>query len=225
MAYSVHTTTRATPATNTGTTPFGHPVVAAIEVAGDGALPCVPGRADATFDHDGQITKAPVRALTLAALAPRPGEMLWDIGGGSGSVAIEWLLAHPRNRAISIEADAGRAERLRANADRLGVDRLACVTGTAPEALDAPDLAGTAPDAVFVGGGLSPALLDRLVALGPGTRIVANAVTLESEALLTRARQAHGGTLLRIDIARARPLGTRTGWAAAYPIVQWSVVL
>lgn len=200
---------------------FGHPVVAAIEVGDGPALPCVPGLPDETFDHDGQITKRPVRALTLSALAPRPGEMLWDVGGGSGSVAIEWLLAHPRNRAISIEADATRADRLMANAAQLGVDRLACLTGRAPDALEGLDL----PDAVFIGGGLSQALLDRLVTLPAGTRIVANAVTLESEAMLSAARAAHGGDLLRIELAQAKPLGTRTGWAASYPIVQWSVVL
>ncbi|QEW22010.1 Precorrin-6Y C(5,15)-methyltransferase [decarboxylating] [Marinibacterium anthonyi] len=200
---------------------FGHPVVAAIEVGDGPALPCVPGLPDDRFDHDGQITKRPVRALTLSALAPRPGEMLWDIGGGSGSVAIEWLLAHPANRAISIEADATRADRLVANAAALGVDRLACVTGRAPDALDGLDV----PDAVFVGGGLSAALLERLMLLAPGTRIVANAVTLESEAMLVAARAAHGGDLMRIDLAQAKPLGTRTGWAASYPIVQWAVVL
>ena len=200
---------------------FAHPVVAALEIGPGPALPCVPGRADRIFDHDGQITKRPVRALTLSALAPRAGEHLWDIGGGSGSIGIEWMLAHPRNRASCVEADPVRAARLTENAARLGVDRLVCVTGRAPQALEGLE----APDAVFVGGGLSEALLERLIALPEGTRIVANAVTLESEALLVAARARHGGSLLRVELSTAKPLGTRTGWAASYPIVQWSVTL
>ena len=200
---------------------FGHPVVVAAELSDGPALPCAPGLPDELFDHDGQITKRPVRALTLSALAPRPGEHLWDIGGGSGSVAIEWLLTHGRNRATCIEGDAARAQRLQGNAARLGVDRLHCVTGRAPEALEGLE----PPDAVFVGGGLSEALLDRLTALPGGTRIVANAVTLESEALLSAARARLGGDLLRIELAQAQPIGTRTGWKSAYPIVQWSVTL
>ncbi|MDO5704181.1 MAG: precorrin-6y C5,15-methyltransferase (decarboxylating) subunit CbiE [Paracoccus sp. (in: a-proteobacteria)] len=199
-----------------------HPVAVAIQVAGKGAvIPRAPGLPDDFFDHDGQITKRPVRALTLAALAPRPGELLWDIGAGSGSVGIEWLLSHSANRAIGFEADHSRAARARANAAALGVDRLEIREGRAPEVLDgAPN-----PDAVFIGGGLSAGLLDRLTALLPGTRIVANAVTLESETLLAGAQAAHGGSLLRIDLAEAAPLGRLRGWQPARPIVQWSVVL
>ncbi|MDO5631835.1 MAG: precorrin-6y C5,15-methyltransferase (decarboxylating) subunit CbiE [Paracoccus sp. (in: a-proteobacteria)] len=199
-----------------------HPVAVAVRVAGDGAvMPRVSGLPDDLFDHDGQITKRPVRALTLSALAPRPGELLWDIGAGSGSVGIEWLLTHPSTRAIGFEADPARAARARANADALGVDRLEIRQGRAPEVLDgAPD-----PDAVFIGGGLSAALLARLTALRPGTRIVANAVTLESETLLVQAQAAYGGALLRVDMAEAAPLGRLRGWRASYPIVQWSVVL
>lgn len=198
-----------------------HPVVAALEVAGDGApLPRTSGRADALFDNDGQITKRPVRALTLSALAPVAGETLWDIGGGSGSVAIEWLLADPACQALSVERDPARAARIRANAAALGQDRLRVVEGAAPDAL-----AGLPrPDAVFVGGGLSDALLDRLFAdLPSGVRLVANAVTLESEALLALWRAKRGGDLLRIELAEAKPLGARTGWRAAFPVVQWSV--
>jgi precorrin-6Y C5,15-methyltransferase (decarboxylating) len=182
---------------------------------------CASGQPDSLFDHDGQITKRPLRALTLSALAPRPRERLWDIGAGSGSIAIEWLLAHPACQAVAIEADAGRAGRLRANADRLGMDRLVLVHGRAPEAL-----AGlSAPDAVFVGGGLSAALLATLwQVLPPGCRLVANAVTLESEALLGQAQAIHGGSLLRIELAEAAPLGARRGWKASYPVVQWSVL-
>ena len=147
---------------------------------------------------------ASVRALTLSALAPQPGQHLWDIGGGSGSIAIEWLLSDPTTQATSIEPRPDRAARIRANADRLGVDRLAVVTGGAPDALAGlPD-----PQAVFVGGGLSAALLDVLMdRLGVGTRLVANAVTLESEALLSTAQARWGGDLLRIELAQAAPLG------------------
>ena len=163
-----------------------------------------------------------MRALALAALAPRPGETLWDIGAGSGSVGIEWLLAHPANRAVAFEGDAGRAARIRRNAMALGVDRLAVVSGRVPDALPRDG----APDAVFIGGGLSDALLGHLVAtLRRGTRIVAHAVTLESEALLTRVHGTRGGTLLRIELARAAPLGSRRGWRASFPVVQWSGTL
>jgi precorrin-6Y C5,15-methyltransferase (decarboxylating) len=213
---------RRLPAAGFALTDIAHPVAVALEPAGEAAVPHrASGQPDSLFDHDGQITKRPVRALTLSALAPRPGERLWDIGAGSGSIAIEWLLAHPACQAVAIEADAGRADRLRANADRLGMDRLVLVRGRAPEAL-----AGLpAPDAVFIGGGLSAALLATLwQVLPPGCRLVANAVTLESEALLTLAQADHGGSLLRIELAEAAPLGARRGWKAFYPVVQWSVL-
>lgn len=200
-----------------------HPVAVAVEVAGAGAvLGAASGRADDWFAHDGQISKRPVRALALSALAPRPGELLWDIGAGSGSVVIEWLLSHPTLRAIGFEGDAGRAARARANALRLGVDRLEIVEGRAPEVLAGEPL----PDAVFIGGGLSDALLQALAGLLPaGARLVAHAVTLESEALLAQWQAAKGGALLRIELAEAGALGSRRGWKAAYPIVQWSVTL
>jgi precorrin-6Y C5,15-methyltransferase (decarboxylating) len=212
---------RTIPARAYDLTDVAHPVCAAMEAAGDGTVvPVAAGRPDALFETDGQITRRPVRALTLSALAPRPGERLWDVGSGSGSVAIEWLLAHPRMEAVAIEAREDRADRIRRNADRLGVDRLEVVRGRAPEALE-----GLAPpDAVFVGGGLSGDLLTRLWAeIGPGCRIVANAVTLESEALLAEWQARAGGELMRIELARAEPLGPRRGWRAARPIVQWSV--
>jgi len=200
-----------------------HPVAVAIAVTGDGAvLPAVAGRPDHWFAHDGQITKRPVRALTLSALAPRPGEMLWDIGAGSGSIGIEWLLAHPAMRAIAFEADPVRAARARDNAAALGADRLVVAAARAPDGLAGQPR----PDAVFVGGGLSEALLASLWAnLSAGTRLVANAVTLESEALLARWHGDKGGALLRIDLAEAAPIGSRRGWRAQYPIVQWSVTL
>jgi len=200
-----------------------HPVCVAIEVAGAGpALPCASGLGDSFFDSDGVMTKRPVRALTLSALAPCAGETLWDIGGGSGSIGIEWLLSHPTTEAITIEPRADRIALIRANAAALGVDRLEVVEGRAPEALNGL----TRPDAVFIGGGLGEGLLQKLFAdLPSGTRLVANAVTLESEAVLLQAQAARGGTLLRIDLSEAAPLGPRTGWKAAYPVVQWSVVL
>ncbi|MGK2909561.1 MAG: precorrin-6y C5,15-methyltransferase (decarboxylating) subunit CbiE [Sphingobium sp.] len=204
-------------------TDIAHPVAVGIDCAGDGEiLPLVVGRPDHWFASDGQITKRPVRALTLSALAPRAGELLWDIGAGSGSIGIEWLLAHPANRACAIEVDPVRADRARANAAALGADRLEVVLGRAPDALPLEPL----PDAVFIGGGLSDALLDALLARLPaGTRLVANAVTLESEALLAGWHGQRGGSLLRIELADAALLGNRHGWRARYPVVQWSVTL
>lgn len=202
---------------------IAHPVAVGIAVAGEGlALPSTCGLPDRLFDHDGQITKSPVRALTLSALAPRPGDLLWDIGAGSGSVAIEWLLAHPANRAFAVEADPIRADRARANALALGVDRLDLLCGRVPDVW--PE--GPPPDALFIGGGLSPSLLEAVwTRLPAGTRLVANAVTLESEALLAMWHGRHGGRLLRIELADAVPLGSRHGWRSRHPIVQWSVTL
>ncbi|MCE8508566.1 precorrin-6y C5,15-methyltransferase (decarboxylating) subunit CbiE [Ruegeria pomeroyi] len=202
---------------------FAHPVCVGIEIAGDGpAIPKASGRPDAIFDTDGQITKRPVRALTLSALAPQRGEHLWDIGGGTGSIGIEWLMSDPTLRATTVETRADRAARIRANADALGQDHLRVVEGSAPEVLGSLGQ----PDAVFIGGGLSAALLEWLFAeLPPGTRLVANAVTLESEALLAQWQAKKGGDLLRIELAQAAPLGPRRGWKSAYPVVQWSVTL
>jgi len=196
-----------------------HPVAVALEVAGNGtALPGVPGRADSFFNHDGQITRPAIRAMTLAALAPVAGERLWDIGLGSGAVSIEWLLAHPRCNAIGFEVDPARAARAAQNAAALGVERLRIVQASAPEGLDGQPL----PDAVFIGGGLSDALLGHLWRILPaGVRVVANAVTLESEALLGAWQTREGGSLIRLEMAEAVPLGGKRGWRAAYPIVQW----
>ena len=200
-------------------TEFHHPVAVAIDLDGGPALPLASGRPDDWFANDGQITKRPVRALTLSALAPKPFEHLWDIGGGSGSIAIEWLLSHPTLTATTIEPRADRAATIRRNADRIGTDRLEIVTGAAPDALTGLPQ----PDAVFIGGGLDRALLDHLTgSLAPGTRLVANAVTLETEALLLDAHARLGGDLLRVDISRPGTIGTRHGWQAAYPILQWS---
>lgn len=179
------------------------------------------GLADDLFDHDGQITKRPVRALAMSALVPRPAELLWDIGAGSGSIGIEWLLSHPSTRCIGVEADPVRAARACANAARLGADRLDLREGRALDLLsDLPD-----PQAVFVGGGCDEALLAALwVRIPQGTRLVVHAVTLETEGLLAQWHATHGGNLLRIDLAEAAPLGRKRGWKSHYPVVQWSVV-
>ncbi len=180
----------------------------------------VPGLPDDAYESDGQLTKRHVRAATLATLAPVPGELLWDIGGGSGSIAIEWLRAHRDCRAVSVERDPVRAERITRNAAALGVPRLRVVTGRAPDALDGLPR----PDAVFIGGG-GPGLLQTCWdALPPGGRLVANTVTLESEALLTEWYRRYGGELLRLAVAHAVPVGGFTGWRQAMPVTQWSAV-
>jgi len=178
-----------------------------------------PGLADDLFEHDGQITKREIRAVTLSSLAPLRGQMLWDIGAGSGSVSIEWMLAHPSLRAAAIEARADRAQRITRNAASFGVPELEVVEGRAPEAL-----AGlAAPDAIFIGGGASePSVLDAaMAALKPGGRLVANAVTLATEAELIGRQASLGGTLTRIAISRADSIGGKTGWRPAMPVTQW----
>jgi precorrin-6Y C5,15-methyltransferase (decarboxylating) len=201
--------------------PIQHPVCVTIDVRGDGAtLGYASGQADALFANDGQITKRPIRALTLSALAPKFGERLWDLGAGSGSIAIEWLLSHSSVHAIAVEAHPERAARAQQNAMDLGVDRLNVVTGHSLDVL--PDL--PTPDVVFVGGGLNQELLDALWSIMPkGCRLVINAVTLESEVIVAQAHAAKGGELMRIEIANSKPLGSKRGWSSAYPIVLWSV--
>jgi precorrin-6Y C5,15-methyltransferase (decarboxylating) len=198
--------------------------VLAIEVVSEGQvriLPLASGMPDALFEHDGQITKREIRAATLSALAPRCGELLWDIGAGSGSVSIEWMLAHPSLRAVAVEANGERAARIRRNAAACGVPGLIVVEGTAPQALAGLET----PNAIFVGGGGADAgVLDAAInALPSGGRLVANAVTLEMEALLL-ARQAElGGELTRIAVSRAGPVGTMTAWRPAMPVTQWNL--
>ncbi|MGS2588583.1 precorrin-6y C5,15-methyltransferase (decarboxylating) subunit CbiE [Streptomyces hebeiensis] len=207
------------------TEPPGDPLnVVAVECRrADGALRlgAVPGLPDEAYEHDGQLTKRHVRAATLAALAPAPGELLWDVGGGSGSIAVEWLRTHRSCRAVSVERDPARAERIGRNARALGVPELRVVTGAAPAAL-----AGLpAPDAVFIGGGLTvPGLLDACWdALREGGRLVANTVTMESEALLADRYRRYGGELVRLAVAHAAPVGGFTGWRQAMPVTQWTV--
>jgi precorrin-6Y C5,15-methyltransferase (decarboxylating) len=201
------------------------PVAVAIEAnAESGAiiLPRVAGLPDELFTHDGQLTKREIRAVTLSTLAPRGGELLWDVGAGAGSIGIEWLLAHPTNRAIGIEPREDRLANARANANALGVPHIDLRHGSAPEALkDLPT-----PDVVFVGGGASRhGVLDAIwQALPLGGRLVVNAVTLETEAELIARQARHGGALLRLAVERAAAVGGLTGWRAAMPVVQWSVV-
>lgn len=182
-----------------------------------------PGLPEEAYETDGQITKREVRAVTLALLAPRAGELLWDIGGGSGSIGIEWMRAHPECRAIAIEPRDDRADRIEVNAAALGVPALQVVRGHAPEALTGLPT----PDAVFVGGGLTASgLLDTcLRALRPGCRIVANAVTFETEAVLLEAHRTHGGTLTRLAVERVGSIGGFTAWTPARAITTWSATI
>ena len=240
--------------------------VIAIEVAaapGARNIARTTGLPDDLFEHDGQITKREIRAVTLSALAPRRGETLWDIGAGAGSVAIEWMLADVSTRAVAIEAREDRAARIARNAAALGVPGLVVVHGTVPEALALPlpalrgervgvrggstnaasatrgeapsprpsppeggegarEPMNLSPDAIFVGGGCTEAVLDAAIAaLRPGGRIVVNAVTLETEALLIARQRERGGALVRIVIERAEPIGGMTTWRPALPVTQW----
>ena len=199
--------------------------VVAIEVVGEPGARIIarsPGLSDAMFEHDGQITKREIRAITLSALAPRRGELLWDVGAGAGSVAIEWMLADPSLRAIAIERQTERAARIRRNAASFGVPTLEVVEGTAPAVLENLPR----PSAVFIGGGASdPGMVEAATeALPPGGRLVVNAVTLASEQLLVERQAVLGGDLTRIAIARAGPLGSKTAWRPALPVTQWTWV-
>jgi precorrin-6Y C5,15-methyltransferase (decarboxylating) len=182
----------------------------------------LPGLPDDAFIHDGQITKREIRAITLAALAPLPGDHLWDVGAGCGSVAIEWLRAGRGTQASAIESDIQRCGFITANAATLGAPDIRLVTGMAPSALDGLD----PPDAVFIGGGIAAAgLVERCwKALPPGGRLVANAVTLEGEHRLLQCREAMGGNLGRIAISRAEPIGSYLGWRPLIPVTQWAAV-
>ncbi|MCY1275748.1 precorrin-6y C5,15-methyltransferase (decarboxylating) subunit CbiE [Metapseudomonas sp. CR1201] len=191
----------------------------AVEVRpGEGTrqLPLTTGLPDDAYRHDGQLTKRDVRAITLARLVPRPGELLWDVGAGCGSIGIEWMRAHPACRAIAIEANEGRQAHIRHNSDALGVPGLQLVAGQAPAALEGLP----APDAIFIGGGVTePGVLDTCWnRLKPGGRLIANAVTLQSEATLVAFRERQGGELTRIAIAQAQPLGGFDTWRSALPI-------
>jgi precorrin-6Y C5,15-methyltransferase (decarboxylating) len=190
-------------------------------VAGPDARPLsiVPGLPDDVFEHDGQITKREVRAVTLSALAPLPGQLLWDVGAGCGSVAVEWMRSHMSCRAIAVESKPARGRLIQWNAGALGVARLEMVGGEAPQALDSL----AAPDAVFIGGGVTAdGVLEACWhALKPGGRLVANVVTLEGERVLGQWREQHGGELLRIAVERAAPMGGFTGWQPQRAVVQY----
>ncbi len=180
-----------------------------------------PGLEDTMFEHDGQLTKREVRAVTLSALAPRRGELLWDVGLGAGSIAIEWLLRDLSLKAIGFEADPKRAGHAARNAAALGTPELKIVEGRAPESFAGQP----APDVVFVGGGLSnPGLFEAVwAALKPGGRIVANGVSLATEARLIEYFSRHGGELVRLEVSRAGKAGGGNVfvWRPAAPIVQW----
>lgn len=209
------------PAAGFALTDIRHPVAVGIAVQGGAGLSRGSGLADDLFAHDGQITRRPVRALTLSALAPRPGEVLWDLGAGSGSISVEWCLAAPGARAHAVEARGARAANIHANAAAFGLaDRLTVHEAGWPAALAALPR----PDAVFVGGGAGEAAMESIwSALPEGARLVVNAVTLETEALCTAWQARCGGDLMRYEVAEAAPLGRMRGWAPARPVVQWRV--
>jgi len=203
---------------------WGNPEIAALNLV---AIDCraqpdtlrlsrVGGLPDEAFRHDGQLTKRDVRAITLARLAPVPGELLWDVGAGCGSIGIEWMRAHPGCRAVAIESDEGRQQLIEYNRDALGVPGLQLVRGRAPDALQGLE----PPDAVFIGGGVTrEGVLEACwQQLRSGGRLIANAVTLQSEAMLVNWRERHGGELTRIHVAHARPLGEFDTWRQALPI-------
>lgn len=183
-------------------------------------LPTSPGLPDSAYESDGQLTKREVRAVTLSRLAPVPGQLLWDVGGGAGSIAIEWLRHHPSCRAVAIERDPDRAKRLDRNAANLGVS-VRTVVGASPAELVGLE----APDAVFVGGGATvPGVIETCWdALRPGGRLVVNGVTLETESLIANWYAELGGDLVRLSVQRASPVGGMTGWRSAMPVTIWSV--
>jgi precorrin-6Y C5,15-methyltransferase (decarboxylating) len=189
-----------------------------VEAAADARiLPRTAGIPDELLEHDGQISKREIRAVVLSSLAPHRGELLWDIGSGSGSIAIEWMLSDPTMRAIAIERRSDRAARIVRNAAACGVPALQVIAASAPAALTELPM----PDAIFIGGGASDALDGAARALRPGGRLVVNAVTLETETLLLGRHAVLGGELLRLSISRAEPLGEKIGWRAAMPVTQW----
>jgi precorrin-6Y C5,15-methyltransferase (decarboxylating) len=197
--------------------------VACVADAGIQTLSTVPGLPDDAFETDGQLTKREIRAATLARLAPLPGQLLWDVGAGTGTIGVEWMRTHPSCSCTAFEEKESRSANIRLNADRLGVPTLKIVQGRVPDTFAHQH---QAPDAIFVGGGISgsglfEACWSRLI---PGGRLVANAVTIESEALLAGWHRLHGGELVRMQIARAEPVGSTCAWRQMMPVTQWAVV-
>ena len=185
-------------------------------------FPRTGGLPDSAFIHDGQMTKQDVRSATLAKLAPYPDAVLWDVGAGCGSVSVEWMRAARSAQAIAIEHNTKRLQMIEANARQLGTEKIQIIDGKAPEAL--ADLA--APDAVFIGGGLTDKDVFETVwnRLRTGGRLVANTVTLESEAKLAELHAMYGGDLVRLAVQVAEPVGKFRGWRASMPVTQWCVV-
>ncbi|WP_300551211.1 precorrin-6y C5,15-methyltransferase (decarboxylating) subunit CbiE [Roseovarius sp.] len=201
--------------------PFNTLAVECLAAQDAALLPRVPGLADDLFQHDGTMTKQEVRAATLAKLMPMRGALLWDVGTGCGSVAVEWMRGARYARAIGIEPRADRRALAAANALALGVPKLELIEGRVPEALEGLE----PPDAVFIGGGLSEAVFRTAwAALRPLGRLVCNAVTLESEALLLELHKRHGGQLVKLQVHRAEPVGGLTGWRPLMPVTQWSLI-
>jgi precorrin-6Y C5,15-methyltransferase (decarboxylating) len=200
---------------------FNTLAISCVAQPGTVLLPSVPGLPDEAFEHDGQLTKREVRAVTLSRLGPVPGGLMWDVGAGCGSIGIEWIRAARGARAIAIEVNEARRKMAAHNAMTLGAPGLDIVAGTAPDAL--ADL--ETPDAVFIGGGISndgvfEASWD---ALRPFGRLVANAVTVEGEARLFALQSVHGGELIRLQVSRAEPVGRYLGWKPLMPVTVWSV--
>lgn len=185
-------------------------------------LPRIAGLPDTAYQHDGQLTKREVRAITLANLAPLPGELLWDVGAGCGSIAIEWMRSHGRCRAIAIERHPTRLQYIADNAIALGVPQLQIIPGEAPLALkNLPQ-----PDAIFIGGGLTNDNLFETCwsTIKSGSRLVINAVTLESEQKVLQWHNQYGGSLTRISIEQTKAIGSFLGWKPLAPVIQWVVI-
>ena len=201
---------------------FQHPLMVGIKVFGSGkVLPQASGLIDDWFANDGQITKQPIRALTLSALAPQTGQHLWDLGSGSGSIAIEWLLSGPSMKATSVEKNPIRAENINLNAAKLGVDWIEVIESDIMDALSKLDR----PDAVFIGGGFSAESFEKIWKIIPaGTRLVVNGVTIETDRLIVDCAENFGGQLLRFEYSQPKQIGEKSSWKASYPITQWVVV-
>ncbi|WP_300681010.1 precorrin-6y C5,15-methyltransferase (decarboxylating) subunit CbiE [Nocardioides sp.] len=207
------------------TTPYPRLTVIAVDCVGPHRGGWTAGLPDDAFEHDGQLTKRDLRASALARLAPTPGEHLWDVGAGAGSIGIEWMRAHPTCTTTAFEGHPDRAARIARNAARLGVPGLAVVEGRAPAVLTEGTVA--APDAIFIGGGATrDGVIDAcLAALRPGGRLVVHGVTLETERVLAERYLAHGGELTRLAVETTAPVGTFTGWSPARTVTQWALTV